>query len=55
MVEQTVNVYAIDDNYVDGNDTQAFADQPELLSRIRGPLTIEGGYGGRPTRSSATR
>src|SRR5207248_1767431 len=33
FVEQTVNVYAIDDSVVDGNDTQAFADQPELLSR----------------------
>src|SRR5206468_8394636 len=45
-VERTINVYAVQDNVVDGNDTQAFADQPELLSRIRGPLTVEGGFGG---------
>src|SRR5439155_44268 len=40
--------FAIDDSFVDGSDTQAFPDQPELLSRIRGPLTIEGGFGGKP-------
>ena len=45
---QTVRVAAIDDLVVDGSDTQAFADSPQILDRIRGPLTIEGGFGGRP-------
>ena len=47
-IAQTVTVAAIDDNFVDGQDTQAFADSPQILDRIRGPLTIEGGFGGRP-------
>ena len=47
-VPQTVRVRAIDDAIVDGSSAKVFPNQPERLDGIRGPLTIEGGYGGRP-------
>ncbi len=39
---QTVTVIAKDDSVIDGGDTKAFADFPNVLNRIRGPLLIDG-------------
>ncbi|MCX7423973.1 MAG: hypothetical protein NT013_31205 [Planctomycetia bacterium] len=36
---------AIDDNFVDGGDKQVFAPHPNTLSRILGPVTVNGGGG----------
>jgi hypothetical protein len=41
---QTVYVRAIDDDYVDGSDLQAFADSSQRLYKIQGPLTVFGGF-----------
>ncbi len=38
-----VTTTAIDDNFVDGGDKQVFAPHPNTLSRILGPLTVNGG------------
>ncbi|MBW2207911.1 MAG: hypothetical protein JRG79_13465, partial [Deltaproteobacteria bacterium] len=42
-VPQTVNVMAIDDEFVDGGDALVFPAFEERVNAIRGPLTIEGG------------
>ena len=42
---QTVYVRAKQDNRVDGQDTQVFAQQLEQLNAIRGPLFVNGGEG----------
>src|SRR5262249_4043590 len=42
-VAQTVYVRAIDNDVVDGDAIQAFAQQTRTLDAIQGPLTIEGG------------
>ena len=47
-VPQTVTVTAVDDDVIDGGGVKVFPDIPERLNDIRGPLTIEGGTGGRP-------
>jgi hypothetical protein len=52
-VPQTVTVTAIDDALADGGEAKVFADTPDRVNRIRGPLTIEGGTGGKPERSIA--
>jgi Ca2+-binding RTX toxin-like protein len=44
-VEQTVHVRAIDDDIVDGGDTQVFAPILDLANNIQGPLFIVGGIG----------
>ena len=41
-----VKATAIDDSFVDGADTQVFAPHPNTLSRILGPVFVEGGGGG---------
>jgi len=43
---QTVTVSAIDDNFVDGSDTQVFVPGQATLNKIHGPLFIEGAAGG---------
>jgi Ca2+-binding RTX toxin-like protein len=40
-----VTVSAIDDNFLDGNDTQVFAPDLQTVNKIRGPLIIEGAAG----------
>jgi hypothetical protein len=42
---QTVEVTAIDDEFVDGGDTKVFAPGPNTLSGILGPVFIEGASG----------
>ena len=42
---QEVKVRALDDNRVDGQDTQVFPPQLDLLNNIQGPLFIRGGLG----------
>ena len=44
-VPVTVHVRAFDDKRVDGQDTQVFAPQLDLLNNIQGPLFIRGGLG----------
>lgn len=41
-IAQSVEVAAIDDNFVDGMDTQVFADIPKVINKIQGPLMLEG-------------
>ena len=41
----TINVAAIDDNFVDGGDTKVFAPGPHTVSGILGPVTVDGGGG----------
>ena len=42
---QFVTVSAIDDSFLDGNDTQVFAPDLQTVNKIRGPLIIEGAAG----------
>jgi Ca2+-binding RTX toxin-like protein len=44
-VAQTVTVSAIDDGYIDGDETQAFVPSVPTLNKIRGPLFVEGASG----------
>ena len=44
-VPRTVVMRAVDDARVDGQDTQVFAPQLDLLNNIQGPLFIRGGLG----------
>ncbi|HEX7167002.1 MAG TPA: Calx-beta domain-containing protein [Acidimicrobiales bacterium] len=50
-VAQTVYVYAIDDNFVDGSDLQAFADSAQRVHLIQGPLYVDGGIDEHADRS----
>jgi hypothetical protein len=42
---QTVTVEALDDSFVDGGDALVFAPLEERINTVRGPLTINGGFG----------
>ena len=42
---QVVTVAAIQDSFIDGNDTQVFAPDLQTVNKIRGPLVIEGAAG----------
>ncbi|MEM4406832.1 MAG: hypothetical protein QXS68_07275, partial [Candidatus Methanomethylicaceae archaeon] len=44
-IPQTVKVKAVDDNWVDGSDTQVFAPRLHTLIDIQGPLLINGAGG----------
>jgi len=44
-VFQTVQVTAVDDDWVDGGDTKVFAPVPHTVSDIQGPLFVSGGGG----------
>ena len=44
-VKRTIHVRAIDDDIVDGGDTQVFAPILDLANNIQGPLVIIGGIG----------
>ena len=50
---QTVTVTAKTDSVIDGGDTKAFANFPNVLNRIRGPLIIDG-EGGQGSLSGLT-
>src|SRR5262249_23907607 len=40
---QTVTVFAIDNNFVDGSDKLVFAPFVNQVNAIRGPITVDGG------------
>jgi Ca2+-binding RTX toxin-like protein/phage tail sheath gpL-like len=42
-IPQTVTVWAIDDDIVDGGDAKAFSPMDQRVNSIRGPVTIDGG------------
>ena len=44
-IEQTVIVEALDDLFIDGGDALVFAPIEERINSVRGPLTINGGFG----------
>ena len=43
--EQIVYVEAIDDDFIDGGDALVFAALEERVNTVRGPITINGGFG----------
>ena len=43
--EQIVHVEAIDDDFIDGGDALVFAALEERVNTVRGPITINGGFG----------
>jgi hypothetical protein len=44
-IEQTVVVEALDDDFIDGGDALVFAPLEERINSVRGPITINGGFG----------
>jgi Ca2+-binding RTX toxin-like protein len=42
---QSVTVTAVDDHFVDGDDTQVFAQMPATLDNIQGPIIVDGAGG----------
>ena len=42
---QTVVVEALDDDFIDGGDALVFAPLEERINTVRGPITINGGFG----------
>ena len=49
-VAQTVWVRAVDDEYIDGGDRLVFAPLEERVNSVRGPITVNGGFGGNDER-----
>ena len=47
---QTVWVRAVDDEYIDGGDRLVFAPLEERVNSVRGPITVNGGFGGNDER-----
>ncbi|MDP7307949.1 MAG: hypothetical protein QF405_09945, partial [Roseibacillus sp.] len=49
-VAQTVFVSALDDDFIDGGDRLVFAPLEERVNGVRGPITVNGGFGGNDER-----